>query len=246
MSQMKIQLIPAIDIIGGKCVRLTKGDYDQKKVYNDDPVAQAREFEKLGFKRLHVVDLDGAKAKHIVNDAVLKGITSATNLTVDFGGGIKTEEDIEKAFAAGASMVTIGSVAVKQPELFLKWLKQYGAEKLILGADVRNGKISINGWKEDSDEHLLPFLEKYVKAGVKNVLCTEISKDGTLAGPAIDLYKEVMAAYPNLDLIASGGVGSTDDIKALDAAGIPSVVFGKAWYEGKIDVEELEVRSFDE
>ena len=147
MSQMKIQLIPAIDIIGGKCVRLTKGDYDQKKVYNDDPVAQAREFEKLGFKRLHVVDLDGAKAKHIVNDAVLKGITSATNLTVDFGGGIKTEEDIEKAFAAGASMVTIGSVAVKQPELFLKWLKQYGAEKLILGADVRNGKISINGWK---------------------------------------------------------------------------------------------------
>lgn len=243
---MKIQLIPAIDIIGGKCVRLTKGDYDQKKVYNDDPVAQAREFEKLGFKRLHVVDLDGAKAKHIVNDAVLKGITSATNLTVDFGGGIKTEEDIEKAFAAGASMVTIGSVAVKQPELFLKWLKQYGAEKLILGADVRNGKISINGWKEDSDEHLLPFLEKYVKAGVKNVLCTEISKDGTLAGPAIDLYKEVMAAYPNLDLIASGGVGSTDDIKALDAAGIPSVVFGKAWYEGKIDVEELEVRSFDE
>ena len=243
---MKIQLIPAIDIIGGKCVRLTKGDYDQKKVYNDDPVAQAREFEKLGFKRLHVVDLDGAKAKHIVNDAVLKGITSATNLTVDFGGGIKAEEDVEKAFAAGASMVTIGSVAVKQPELFLKWLKQYGAEKLILGADVRNGKISINGWKEDSDEHLLPFLEKYVKTGVKNVLCTEISKDGTLAGPAIDLYKAVMAAYPNLDLIASGGVGSTDDIKALDAAGIPSVVFGKAWYEGKIDIEELGVRSFDE
>lgn len=233
---MKIQLIPAIDIIGGKCVRLTKGDYGQKKVYNDDPVAQAREFESYGFKRLHVVDLDGAKAKHIVNDAVLKGITSATNLTVDFGGGIKTEEDIEKAFASGASMVTIGSVAVKEPELFLDWLKRYGADKLILGADVRNGKISINGWKEDSDEELLPFLEKYVKAGVKNVLCTEISKDGTLAGPAIELYKKVMAAYPHLNLIASGGVGSTDDIKALDAAGIPSVVFGKAWYEGKIDI----------
>lgn len=236
---MEIQLIPAIDIIGGKCVRLTKGDYGQKKVYNDDPVAQAQEFEKLGFKRLHVVDLDGAKAKHIVNDAVLKGITSATKLTVDFGGGIKTEEDIEKAFAAGASMVTIGSVAVKQPELFLEWLKRYGADKLILGADVRNGRISINGWKEDSDEELLPFLEKYVKAGVKNVLCTEISKDGTLSGPAIDLYKEVMAAYPHLNLIASGGVGSTEDIKALDAAGIPSVVFGKAWYEGRIDIEKL-------
>lgn len=236
---MRIQLIPAIDIIGGKCVRLTKGDYEQKKVYNEDPIAQAQEFEKLGFKRLHVVDLDGAKAKHIVNDAVLKGITSATKLTVDFGGGIKTEEDIEKAFAAGASMVTIGSVAVKQPELFLDWLKRYGADKLILGADVRNGRISINGWKEDSDEHLLPFLEKYVKAGVKNVLCTEISKDGTLSGPAIDLYKEVMAAYPHLNLIASGGVGCTDDIKALDAAGIPSVVFGKAWYEGRIDVEKL-------
>lgn len=240
---MNIQLIPAIDIIGGKCVRLTKGDYAQKKVYNDDPVAQAREFEKLGFKRLHVVDLDGAKAKHIVNEAVLKGITSATSLVVDFGGGIKTEEDIEKAFAAGASMVTIGSVAVKQPELFLEWLKRYGAEKLILGADVRNGQISINGWKEDSDEELLPFLEKYVEAGVKNVLCTEISKDGTLAGPAIDLYKKVMATYPQLNLIASGGVGNTEDIKALDKAGIPSVVFGKAWYEGKIDIGKLLVRS---
>lgn len=240
---MNIQLIPAIDIIGGKCVRLTKGDYAQKKVYNDDPVAQACEFEKLGFKRLHVVDLDGAKAKHIVNEAVLKGITSATSLVVDFGGGIKTEEDIEKAFVAGASMVTIGSVAVKQPDLFLEWLKRYGAEKLILGADVRNGRISINGWKEDSDEELLPFLEKYVEAGVKNVLCTEISKDGTLAGPAIDLYKKVMATYPQLNLIASGGVGNTEDIKALDKAGIPSVVFGKAWYEGKIDIGELLVRS---
>lgn len=243
MSKMRIQLIPAIDIIGGKCVRLTKGDYGQKKVYNDDPVAQAREFEELGFRRLHVVDLDGAKAKHIVNDSVLKGITSATGLTVDFGGGIKSEEDIEKAFAAGASLVTIGSVAVRQPELFLQWLKRYGSDKLILGADVRNGKISINGWKEDSDEDLLPFLEKYVRAGVRNVLCTDISKDGTLAGPAIALYKDVMAAYPGLHLIASGGVGNTDDIKALDAAGIPAVVFGKAWYEGRIDIGELGFKS---
>lgn len=240
---MNIELIPAIDLIDGKCVRLRKGDYDQKTVYNEDPVAQAREFEKVGFKRLHVVDLDGAKASHIVNDAVLRGITEATGLTVDFGGGIKTEEDIEKAFAAGASMVTIGSVAVKKPELFMEWLVRYGADKLILGADVRNGRISINGWKEDSDEELLPFLEKYIKAGVKNVLCTEISKDGTLAGPAIDLYKKVMAAYPQLHLIASGGVGSDEDIIRLDEAGIPAVVFGKAWYEGKIDIEKL--RSLD-
>lgn len=236
---MNIELIPAIDIIGGKCVRLTKGDYSQKKVYNEDPVSQAREFERLGFKRLHVVDLDGAKAKHIVNDAVLRGITEATSLTVDFGGGIKSEEDIEKAFAAGAAMVTVGSIAVSQPQTFLGWLKTYGAEKMILGADVRNGFVSINGWKEDSKEELLPFLTKYVEAGVKNVLCTDISKDGTLAGPATLLYQEVMAAYPTLNLIASGGVSSIGDIEELESAGIPSVVFGKAIYEGRIDMKEL-------
>ena len=199
----------------------------------------AHEFENIGFKRLHVVDLDGAKSKHIVNEAVLKAITTKTNLTVDFGGGIKTDEDIEKAFASGASMVTIGSIAVTQPELFMGWLEKYGAERLILGADVRHGKISINGWKEDSSEDLLPFLQKYIKAGVKNVLCTEISKDGTLAGPAIDLYKQVMDTYPELHLIASGGVSSKEDIIALDAAGIPAVVFGKAIYEGKINLKEL-------
>ena len=236
---MKIELIPAIDIINGQCVRLTKGDYDQKTVYSDSPAKMAKSFETLGFQRLHVVDLDGAKSKHIVNDTVLKAITTETNLTVDFGGGIKTDEDIEKAFASGASMVTIGSIAVTQPDLFMGWLKKYGAERIILGADVRHGKISINGWKEDSAEDLLPFLQKYVDAGVKNVLCTEISKDGTLAGPAIDLYKEVMAAYPEMHLIASGGVSSLDDIKALDAAGIPAVVFGKAIYEGKINLNEL-------
>lgn len=236
---MNIELIPAIDIIGGKCVRLTKGDYSQKTVYNDDPVAQACEFERLGFRRLHVVDLDGAKASHIVNDGVLRAISRATSLRVDFGGGIKTEADLEKAFAAGASMVTIGSVAVRQPQLFLDWLKRFGAGKLILGADVRNGRISVNGWKEDSEEELLPFLEKYVNAGIKNVLCTDISRDGTLAGPAIDLYKSVMEKYPRLHLIASGGVGSGDDIRKLDEAGIPAVVFGKAWYEGKIDLEAL-------
>lgn len=236
---MKIELIPAIDIIDGKCVRLTKGDYCQKKVYNDDPVAQAKEFEKLGMKRLHVVDLDGAKAKHVVNVDVLRGITAATGLKVDFGGGIKSDDDIEKAFAAGASLVTIGSIAVSQPDTFMRWLDRYGADKVILGADVRNGLVSINGWKEDTSEKLLPFLARYVKAGVKNVLCTEISRDGTLSGPSTDLYREVMEAFPGIHLIASGGVGRNEDIIELDEAGIPAVVFGKAWYEGKINLEEL-------
>ena len=233
-----IELIPAIDIINGQCVRLTKGDYDQKTVYGK-PLDMALEFERIGYKRLHVVDLDGAKSKHIVNDAVLREITSSTNLVVDFGGGIKTDEDIEKAFAAGASMVTIGSIAVTNPDLFLGWLEQYGTDHMILGADVRHGKISINGWKEDSAEDLLPFLKKYVDAGVRNVLCTEISKDGTLTGPAIELYQEIMDAYPQLHLIASGGVSSLNDIIALNAAGIPAVVFGKAIYEGKINLNEL-------
>jgi len=234
-----IELIPAIDIIGGQCVRLTKGDYDQKTVYRNSPAEVAKEFEQIGFKRLHVVDLDGAKSKHIVNEQVLKAITTETNLVVDFGGGIKTDADIEKAFSAGASMVTIGSIAVTDPDRFMGWLEKYGASRIILGADVRNGKISINGWKEDSGEALLPFMKKYIDAGVRNVLCTEISKDGTLAGPAIDLYKEMMATYPELHLIASGGVSSIDDIKALEAAGIPAVVFGKAIYEGKINLKEL-------
>ena len=234
-----IELIPAIDIINGQCVRLTKGDYDQKTVYRDSPAEVAKEFEEIGFRRLHVVDLDGAKSKHIVNEAVLTAITTETNLVVDFGGGIKTDEDIEKAFAAGAAMVTVGSIAVTQPDLFMGWLEKYGPERMILGADVRHGKISINGWKEDSCEDLLPFLRKYIEAGVRNVLCTEISKDGTLSGPAISLYSEVMEAYPELHLIASGGVSSLDDIKALNAVGIPAVVFGKAIYEGKINLKEL-------
>ena len=234
-----IELIPAIDIINGQCVRLTKGDYQQKTVYSDSPAEVAKGFEQLGFKRLHVVDLDGAKSKHIVNDEVLRRITTETKLTVDFGGGIKTDEDIRKAFDAGAKMVTVGSIAVQQPELCFEWIRKYGAERIILGADVRHGKISINGWKEDSDEDLLPFLRKYIDAGIKNVLCTEISKDGTLAGPAIELYKSIMQEYPELHLIASGGVSSIDDIKALDAAGIPAVVFGKAIYEGRIDLKEL-------
>jgi len=233
-----IELIPAIDIIDGKCVRLTKGDYDQKTIYGD-PLEMALSFERLGFHRLHIVDLDGAKSRHIVNSATLKSITSSTQLIVDFGGGIKTDDDIEQAFACGASMVTVGSVAVTQPERFNSWLNRYGAERMILGADVRNGRISINGWKEDSTEELLPFLQRYIDMGVRNVLCTEISKDGTLAGPAIALYQQVMDTYPTLHLIASGGVSAIEDIRQLEAEGIPAVVFGKAIYEGKIDLKAL-------
>lgn len=234
-----IELIPAIDIIDGQCVRLTKGDYSQKKVYSDSPAEVARHFESLGFKRLHVVDLDGAKSKHVVNDGVLRRITNETSLCVDFGGGIKTEADLEKAFAAGADMVTVGSIAVTNPALFLEWVDRYGAEKLILGADVRHGKVSINGWKEDSEEDLLPFLGQYVERGVRNVLCTEISKDGTMQGPAVELYERIMAAYPSLHLIASGGVSCNADIRTLERRGIPAVVFGKAFYERKIDIREL-------
>ncbi len=226
-----IELIPAIDIIDGKCVRLTKGDYGQKKVYNENPLAVAREMERYGFRRLHVVDLDGAKSKHIVNIDVLKQITEYTGLTVDFGGGIKTEDDIRMAFDCGAHMVTIGSVAVTCPEMFMAWLDKFGSERIILGADVRNGMISINGWKEDTGTPLLPFLKSYIDNGVKNILCTEISKDGTLGGPAIELYRRIMGEYPHINLIASGGVSCIDDIDDLDKAGIPSVVFEKAIYE---------------
>ena len=233
-----IELIPAIDIIDGQCVRLTQGDYSQKTVYGS-PLDMSKQFEHIGFKRLHVVDLDGAKSRHIVNNAVLHEITTLTKLAVDFGGGIKTDEDLQVAFDNGAQMVTVGSIAVTHPDLFLGWVSQYGADRFILGADVRNGKISINGWKDNSEEDLLPFLEKYIRAGVRNVLCTEISKDGTLSGPAIELYTRVMQAYPKLHLIASGGVSSIEDIKSLDAAGIPAVVFGKAIYEGKINLQEL-------
>ena len=233
-----IELIPAIDIIEGKCVRLTKGDYDTKKVYGD-PLEMAKRFEDLGMRRLHVVDLDGAKSKHVVNIAVLRSITSQTSLTVDFGGGVKSDEDLEKAYDAGAAMVTAGSIAVSDPERYLGWLAKYGADRLILGADVRNGYVSINGWLEDSSVRLEDFLLRYMKAGTKNVLCTEISRDGTLSGPATELYKSIMERYPECHLIASGGVGGTDDILALERAGIPAVVFGKAFYEGKIEIEKI-------
>lgn len=234
-----IELIPAIDIIDGKCVRLTKGDYNNKKIYNENPITVAHDFEKQGFRRLHIVDLDGAKSNHIVNVDILKRITSETNLIVDFGGGIKTDNDIELAFQNGASMVTIGSIAVTQPKLFVSWIDKYGPERIILGADVRNGKISINGWKEDSTEELLPFLKYYIDKGINKVLCTDISKDGMLQGTAIELYKSVMREYPTLQLIASGGVSCLSDIIELEKNGIPAVVFGKAIYEGKINLNEL-------
>lgn len=234
-----IELIPAIDIIDGRCVRLTKGDYEQKTVYGDSPVDIAKKMESIGFKRLHVVDLDGAKSRHIVNTAALQSITAATSLTVDFGGGIKTDNDIETAFKNGASMVTIGSIAATNPELLDTWIERYGADRIILGADVRDGHISINGWKEDAGLELLHFLDRYVKRGIRSVLCTDISRDGTLTGPAIPLYKDIMRAFPELHLIASGGVSCMEDIEKLDEAGIPAVVFGKAIYEGRIDLKKL-------
>ncbi|HEY9543948.1 1-(5-phosphoribosyl)-5-[(5-phosphoribosylamino)methylideneamino]imidazole-4-carboxamide isomerase [Prevotella sp.] len=236
---MKIELIPAIDIINGQCVRLTKGDYEQKKIYKENPILVAQQFEALGFKRLHVVDLDGAKSKHIVNEHILKEISQTTQLRIDFGGGVKTNEDIKKAFDSGASMVTVGSIAVTNPELVFQWIEQYGAEHLILGADVRDGKISINGWKEDSDIELFSFLHTFIEKGINQVLCTDISKDGTLQGPAIPLYKQIMKQFPHLHLIASGGISCNSDFEKLEEAGVPAVVFGKAFYEGKIDIQQL-------
>ena len=235
-----MELIPAIDIIEGRLVRLTKGDYATQKVYAEDPVEVAHEMESLGFKRLHVVDLDGARSKHVVNIDVLRRITQETRLVVDFGGGVKSEDDLRKVLDAGAQMVTVGSIAVTQRELVMQWLQEFGTEHLVLGADVRNGRISINGWKEESTQELLPFLDGYLRAGMRHVLCTEISKDGMLEGPAISLYEDIMKEFPNLYLIASGGVSCIEDIDLLNSAGIPAVVFGKAIYEGKIKMEELE------
>lgn len=234
-----IELIPAIDLIDGKCVRLSQGDYDTKQIYNENPVEVAKEFEAYGIQRLHVVDLDGAASQHVVNYRVLDRIAGQTSLKIDFGGGIKSDEDLVIAFDNGAQMVTLGSVAVKHSELFDKWLGMYGSEKIILGADTRNGKIAVNGWKEESTQELMPFLADYINKGVKKVLCTDISRDGMLEGPSVNLYKQIMEAHPELHLIASGGVSRLDDILALEAAGIPAVVFGKALYEGRITLKEL-------
>ena len=216
-----IEIIPAIDIIDGKCVRLSQGDYDSKKVYNENPVEVAKEFEANGIRRLHVVDLDGAASHHVVNYRTLEQIAARTSLIIDFGGGVKSDEDLIIAFESGAEMITGGSIAVKNPELFCRWIDKYGSEKIILGADVKDHKIAVNGWKDESACDLFPFLKEYIHKGIEKVICTDISCDGMLAGPSIELYKEILAEHPTLYLIASGGVSNMDDIEALHEAGVP-------------------------
>ncbi len=234
-----IEIIPAIDIIDGKCVRLEKGEYDKKKVYSADPVSMARTFESWGLRRLHLVDLDGAKEKRIVNTEVLRKIASQTNLVIDFGGGIRSETDIRMAFDNGAAMVTGGSIAVQNPEVFLHWLAVFGNEKIILGADHNNEKISLNAWQDDSDTGLFQFLEGFISKGVKKVISTDIQKDGMLLGPSLSVYKRILAAWPDLELIASGGVSKLEDVIELNNAGVPAVIIGKAFYENRISKEEI-------
>lgn len=234
-----IELIPAIDIINGKCVRLTQGNYESCKIYDKKPLEVAKEFEANGIRRLHIVDLDGAISHHIVNYKVLEQIALKTTLSIDFGGGIKSDEDLKVAFDSGAQMVTVGSIAIKCQDLFLNWLDKYGNERIILGADVKDTKISVNGWQEESSKELFPFLKEYVSHGVHKVICTDIERDGMLQGPSVKLYKEIIKQFPSIYIIASGGIGSVKDIETLDKAGIPAVIFGKAFYEGKITWKEL-------
>ena len=234
-----IELIPAIDIIDGKCVRLTQGDYDSKKVYNEDPLEIAKMFEDCGLKRLHVVDLDGAREGKIINYKVLSRIATKTSMVIDFGGGLKCNKDLEIAFESGAQMITGGSIAVKSPELFHEWLKRYGNERIILGADAKDEKIAVSGWREATTKDLIPFIEEFHKCGVKKVICTDISRDGMLQGPSTELYKKIREALPEIYLVASGGVSSIEDIESLDKAGIPAVIFGKAIYEGRIKINDL-------
>jgi phosphoribosylformimino-5-aminoimidazole carboxamide ribotide isomerase len=234
-----MEIIPAIDIIGGKCVRLTQGDYAQKKEYAKDPLEVAKRFEDAGIKRLHLVDLDGAKAKKIVNLDVLSRICTHTALKVDFGGGVKSSEDLELAFQAGAAQVTGGSVAAQDPQLFESWLKTYGGDKIILGADAKDRKIAISGWQETTSMDLISFVSNYVKKGVKYVICTDVAKDGLLQGPSIDLYKEILQAVPGVNLIASGGVAGLSDLEALVETGVYGCIVGKAYYEQKITLEQL-------
>ena len=236
-----IELIPAIDIIDGKCVRLSQGDYDRGKEYSASPADVAKEMEDHGIKRLHVVDLDGAKSKHVVNWRTLEQIANATDLVIDFGGGVKTDDDLRIVFDCGAQMVTGGSIAVKEPETFQRWLLKFGAERIILGADVKDGKIAVNGWQEGSDNELMTFLKHHTEQGVQKVICTEISKDGMLQGPAISLYQDILAQFPDMHLIASGGVSSMADVEALAEAKVPGVIFGKALYEGRITFKEIEL-----
>lgn len=235
-----MRIIPAIDIIDGKCVRLSKGDYDTKKIYNENPLEVAKEFQDYGIEYLHLVDLDGAKSSRIINHKVLEQITSKTNLKVDFGGGLKSNEDLKIAFESGANQITGGSIAVKNPDIFQKWINQYGANKIILGADANNEKIAISGWLEESTEEVIPFIKNYQSKGIDYVICTDISKDGMLQGPSFELYEKILLQCNNIKLIASGGISTFDELPKLAEIGCEGVIIGKAIYEGRIGLKELE------
>ncbi|MFT3678764.1 MAG: 1-(5-phosphoribosyl)-5-[(5-phosphoribosylamino)methylideneamino]imidazole-4-carboxamide isomerase [Ferruginibacter sp.] len=232
-------IIPAIDIINGKCVRLTKGDYAQKKVYNDKPLEVAKQFEDAGIQRLHVVDLDGAKAGTIINLDVLEKIAANTKLIIDFGGGIKKINDVERVFNAGAAIATIGSMAVKEPELLEEWLLEFGADKFLIGADVLDEKIKISGWLEDGGINIFDFIGKMIALGVTNIFCTDISKDGAMQGPSLELYKRIMEEHPEINLVASGGVSNINDVAALKEIGCAGAIIGKAIYEGTVTLDQL-------
>jgi phosphoribosylformimino-5-aminoimidazole carboxamide ribotide isomerase len=241
-----MRIIPAIDIIDGKCVRLSKGDYDTKKIYNENPLEVAKEFEAHGIEYLHLVDLDGAKSKHIVNHKVLEQIASQTTLKIDFGGGLKTNNDLRIAFDSGASQITGGSIAVKDRETFTGWIEAYGPEKIILGADALNEKIAVSGWQEDSKEELIPFIQEYQKNGIVFVICTDISKDGMLQGPSFDLYQKILEQTGKgidgggINLIASGGISTFDELPKLAELGCEGTIIGKAIYENRISLKQLE------
>jgi phosphoribosylformimino-5-aminoimidazole carboxamide ribotide isomerase len=235
-----MRIIPAIDIINGKCVRLSKGDYATEKVYNENPLEVAKMFENHGIKHLHLVDLDGAKASHIVNYKVLETIASKTNLSIDFGGGLKSDEDLKIAFESGANQITGGSIAVKNPSIFKSWLQKYGANKIILGADAMNEKVAISGWQEDSKKDLIPFIKDYQKEGISYVICTDISKDGMLQGPSFELYQKILKETNNIKLIASGGISTFDELPRLAEMGCEGTIIGKAIYEYKISMKQLE------
>lgn len=239
-----MRIIPAIDIIDGKCVRLTKGDYNTKKIYNENPLEVAKEFEAAGIEFLHVVDLDGAKASQIINYKVLEQIASKTSLKIDFGGGLKSNKDLEIAFNSGANQITGGSIAVKNSDIFESWIEKYGAQKIILGADFypdsAGGKIATNGWQEESTLELIPFIKRYQDKGIQYVICTDISKDGMLQGPSFDVYKEILTEVKNVKLIASGGISTFDELPRLAENGCEGVIIGKAIYEKKISLKQLE------
>lgn len=238
-----MRIIPAIDIIDGKCVRLSKGDYSTKKIYNENPLEVAKEFEAHGIKYLHLVDLDGAKSQHIVNHRVLEKIASQTGLKIDFGGGLKSDKDLEIAFECGAQQITGGSIAVKDREIFISWLNKFGSDKIILGADAQNEKVAVSGWQEESQEELIPFIKDYSKEGVKYVICTDISKDGMLGGPSFELYQRILEETSGegvIHLIASGGISTFDELPKLAEMGCEGTIIGKAIYEGKISLKQLE------